>query len=134
MLCVSFSYRGPVRGKRCLQINVPTKHYTESWARSYFCWPHDGIYKFTWLTHAPSAEERGNCLLWNEPRDPTWGDKKYYLCATKDQQPIGMFCCCLYYLRLSMLLFFLLFFICFSFFSFVFLWFWLFFCTCMFFK
>lgn len=87
----SFWHRGPIRGRRCIQINVPTKPSYESWERSYLCWPHDGIYKFTWLTQAPSREERGNCLEWTEPRDPTWGSKRYYLCATKDQQPIGMY-------------------------------------------
>lgn len=91
LLFSSFWHRGPIRGKRCIQINVPTKPSNESWERSYLCWPHDGIYKFKWLTQAPSYEERGNCLEWTEPRDPTWSPKTYYLCATKDHQPIGMY-------------------------------------------
>ena len=88
---VSFSTRGPVPGKKCLQIRTPTKSYYEIWDRSYLCWPHDGIYKFKWLTHAPTAEERANCLEWSEPRDPTWGRNRYFLCATKDRKPIGRF-------------------------------------------
>ncbi|KAJ7392163.1 hypothetical protein OS493_013535 [Desmophyllum pertusum] len=87
-LSLRWSYRGALRGKRCIHINVPSKPSNESWDRSYLCWPHDGIYKFKWLTHAPRYEERDSCLEWSEPRDPTWGDKRYYLCATKDQQPI----------------------------------------------
>ncbi|XP_027036187.1 uncharacterized protein LOC113664759 [Pocillopora damicornis] len=87
-LSLSFSTRGPVPGKKCLQIRTPTKSYYEIWDRSYLCWPHDGIYKFKWLTHAPTAEERANCLEWSEPRDPTWGRNRYFLCATKDRKPI----------------------------------------------
>lgn len=87
-LSLSFSGRGPVPGKKCIQLRIPTKSHYESWARSYFCWPHDGIYKFKWLTHAPTAEERPNCLELSEPRDLTWGRNKYFLCATKDRQPI----------------------------------------------
>lgn len=87
-LSLSFWYKGPIRGKRCIQINVPTKPSSESWERSHLCWPHDGIYKFRWLTERPSHEERDNCLEWTEPRDPTWKDKTYYLCGTKVQQAI----------------------------------------------
>lgn len=89
--CVySYWYKGPIRGKRCIQINVPTKPSNESWERSHLCWPHDGIYKFRWLTQRPSYEERDSCLEWTEPRDPTWKAKTYYLCANKVQQAIGM--------------------------------------------
>ena len=87
---LSFWYKGPIKGKRCIQINVPAKPSSESWERSHLCWPHDGIYKFTWLTRRPSYEERDSCLEWAEPRDPTWKAKTYYLCATKVQQAIGM--------------------------------------------
>ena len=90
--CVySFWHKGPIRGKRCIQINVPTKPSNESWERSHLCWPHDGIYKFRWLTQRPSYEERDSCLEWTEPRDPTWKAKTYYLCANKVQQAIGMY-------------------------------------------
>lgn len=89
--CVlSFWHRGPIRGKKCIQINVPSKPSNESWERSHLCWPHDGIYKFRWLTQRPSSHERDSCLEWTEPRDPTWKAKTYYLCATKVQQAIGM--------------------------------------------
>lgn len=89
--CVySYWYKGPIRGKRCIQIDVPTKPSNESWERSHLCWPHDGIYKFRWLTQRPSYEERDSCLEWTEPRDPTWKAKTYYLCANKVQQAIGM--------------------------------------------
>lgn len=89
--CVlSFWHKGPIRGKKCIQINVPTKPSSESWERSHLCWPHDGIYKFRWLTQRPSYEQRDSCLEWTEPRDPTWKAKTYYLCATKVQQAIGM--------------------------------------------
>ena len=87
---LSFWHKGPIRGKRCIQINVPNKPSSESWERSHLCWPHDGIYKFKWLTQRPSYEERDSCLEWTEPRDPTWKAKTYYLCATKVQQAIGM--------------------------------------------
>ena len=87
---LSFWYKGPIKGKRCIQINVPAKPSSESWERSHLCWPHDGIYKFRWLTRRPSYEERDSCLEWAEPRDPTWKAKTYYLCATKVQQAIGM--------------------------------------------
>lgn len=92
--CVlSFWYKGPIRGKKCIQIYVPTKPSSESWERSHLCWSHDGIYKFRWLTQTPSFEERDSCLEWTEPRDPTWKANTYYLCATKVQQAIGMCGC-----------------------------------------
>lgn len=87
-LSLSFWYKGPIRGKQCIQINVPTKPSNESWERSHLCWSHDGIYKFRWLTQTPSFEERDSCLEWTEPRDPTWKANTYYLCATKVQQAI----------------------------------------------
>lgn len=92
--CVlSFWYKGPIRGKKCIQIYVPTKPSSESWERSHLCWSHDGIYKFRWLTQTPSFDERDSCLEWTEPRDPTWKANTYYLCATKVQQAIGMCGC-----------------------------------------
>ena len=84
-----WSYRGPLRDKRCIHINIPTKSGHEAWNQSYLCWPHDGNYKFKWLTHAPNDEEKASCLKWTEPRDRTWNDSRYYLCAKKHRKPIG---------------------------------------------
>lgn len=87
-LKLSWSYRGPMRDRRCINIDVPTKSTREGWNRAYLCWPYDGNYKFKWLTHAPRNEEKGSCLKWTEPHDPTWSDSRYYLCATKDRKPV----------------------------------------------
>lgn len=83
-----WSYQGPLRDKTCIHINIPTKSGHEAWNQSYLCWPHDGNYQFKWLTHVPSNEEKGSCLKWTEPRDPTWNDSRYYLCAKKHRKPI----------------------------------------------
>lgn len=86
-----WSYRGPLRDKRCTRIRVPTKSHAEGWDRAYLCWPHDGNYKFKWLTNEPSDKDKGSCLKWTEPRDPTWNNSRYYLCATKHKRAVGKF-------------------------------------------
>lgn len=86
-----WSYRGPLRDKRCTRIRVPTKSHTEGWDQAYLCWPHDGNYKFKWLTNEPSDKDKGSCLKWTEPRDPTWNNSRYYLCATKHKRAVGKF-------------------------------------------
>ncbi|KAM7443302.1 Bone morphogenetic protein 1 [Porites harrisoni] len=87
-LQLRWSYRGPLRDKRCTRIRVPTKSHTEGWDRAYLCWPHDGNYKFKWLTNEPSDKDKGSCLKWTEPRDPTWNNSRYYLCATKHKRAV----------------------------------------------
>ena len=84
-----WSINGPLSGKRCIHIAVPTKPSQEAWNQTFLCWPLDVHYKFKWLTHAPSEEEKNTCMKLTEPRDPTWNDSRYYLCGSKDQRPIS---------------------------------------------
>lgn len=88
-LQLRWSINGPLNGKRCIHIAVPTKPSQEAWNQTYLCWPLDVHYKFKWLTHAPGEEEKNTCMKLTEPRDPTWNDSRYYLCGSKDQRPIN---------------------------------------------
>ena len=76
-----WSFRGPVRGWRCVQIIEPAEPKQTTWRDNYFCQhPHTANIGMQWSFRGPIKGKK--CVRILEPADPhTWKDN--YLCTNR---------------------------------------------------